>query len=60
MNQKYPEQKEIGPIVGVIIIVGVLLLGGFHFWYQEFAFENQNTNQGNNGVQATTTQQQSS
>ena len=34
-----PQEKTVGPIVGAVIIVVVLVLGGLYFWGQKIAEE---------------------
>ena len=34
-----PQEKAVGPIVGAVIIVVVLVLGGLYFWGQKIAQE---------------------
>ncbi len=32
-----PERKSVGPAIGIIIIISVLILGGLYFWGQKLA-----------------------
>ncbi len=39
----YRGEKPLGPIAGIVIIVGLLTLGGFYFWGQRLAKEGWDT-----------------